>query len=74
MTGPSLRSLPPPRVETIDLWLDNLDPHCLSFLRLSVLVVPDLWWVVQLHYFVRVNGVMARVVDTKLTCRFEEGK
>jgi hypothetical protein len=52
----------------VNLWLDNLDPQSLSFLRISVLV-GDTFWAVQLRCYVRVNGVMARVVDTKLTCK-----
>jgi len=42
----------PPRVETMDLWLDNLDPRSLSFLRISVLTVPDALWIVQMRCFV----------------------
>ena len=74
MSELSLRSLPPPPVITIDLWLNNLYPPILSFLRHSVLVVQDFLWAVQLRCYLRVNGVMARVVDTKLTCRFDKGR
>ena len=58
-----------PFFDTLNLWLDNLDPHSLSFLRVSV-VVADTFWFVQQRCFVRVNGVMARVIDTKLSCAF----
>ena len=57
--------------DTVHLWLDNLDPHSLSFLRASV-IVTECFWAVQLRCFVRVNGVMARVLDTQLTCRLSE--
>ena len=55
--------------DTLQLWLDNLDPHSLSFLRASV-AVAETFWFVQLRCFTRVNGVMARVLDTKLSCTF----
>ena len=59
-----------PFFDTVDFWLDNLDPHSLSFLRASV-VATSSFWAVQLRFFVRVNGVKARLIDTKFTCRFE---
>jgi hypothetical protein len=57
--------------DTVHLWLDNLDPHSLSFLRASV-VVAETFWFVQLRCFTRVNGVMARVLDTKLSCKLND--
>ena len=58
-----------PFFDTVDFWLDNLDPHSLSFLRASVIATRS-FWAVQLRFFVRVNGVKARLIDTKYTCRF----
>jgi hypothetical protein len=57
---------------TVDLWLDNLDPQSLSFLRAAVMMGSG-FWALQLRCFVRVNGVMARVIDTKFTCDFGGG-
>ena len=54
--------------DEIDLWRDDQDPHSLCSLRARVLC-SERFWAVLLRFFVRVNGVMARIVDTKLVCR-----
>ena len=50
--------------DSVDLWLDNLDPQSLSLLRVRVFFAAD-FWVACLRCFVRVNGVKARVLDTR---------
>ena len=60
-------SSPPPFVESIDFWLDDLEPHSTSSLSARVLCT-DAFWVIQLRCFVRVNGVRARVLDTRFAC------
>ena len=54
--------------DSIDFWLNNLDPQSLSFLRVRVMVTAH-FWCIDLRNFIRVNGVMARVVETRLLCR-----
>ena len=54
--------------DEVDLWRDDQDPHSLSTLRARVLCT-ERAWTVSLRFFVRVNGVMARVIDTRLQCR-----
>ena len=61
-----------PFFQTVDLWIDNLDPQGMSFLRVST-IATSTFWAVHLRCFVRVNGVMARCIDTKVTCRLDEG-
>ena len=52
---------------------DNLDPHGLSVLKESLILATGLLWAVQLRSYVRVKGIVTRVVDTRLICRFDEG-
>ena len=60
----SSSSSPPLFHDTVDLWVGNLDPHSLSTLRVTAVVFAD-FFVVFLRNFVRVNGVTARVIDTR---------
>mmetsp|Transcript_20317 Transcript_20317/g.42364 ORF Transcript_20317/g.42364 Transcript_20317/m.42364 type:complete len:689 (+) Transcript_20317:63-2129(+) len=55
---------PPTFNASVPLWLQNLDPHSLSCLNVHVASGPG-YWVAYLRCFVRVNGVMARVLDTR---------
>eukprot|EP00501_MAST-03F_sp_TOSAG23-6_P001799 GSMAST32.ASY1.ANO1.1877.1 assembled CDS len=57
--------------EIIDLWRDNLDPQSLCFLRAKVFVCAN-FWALYLRCFARVNGVMARVIDTRFVCKASE--
>ena len=51
----------------MDLWKDDHDPQSLSLLRVRVLCTPA-FWLCSLRCFVRVNGVRARVLDTRYLC------
>jgi len=53
--------------DSIDLWVDNLDPQSFSSLSVKVIVTPE-FWAAYLRCFLRVNGVMARVIDTRFVC------
>ena len=53
--------------DTVDLWIDNQDPASLSSLSVKVCVTKS-FWAVCLRCFVRVNGVMARVLNTRFVC------
>ena len=62
----------PQLVDTIALWQDNLDPHSFASLEVRVFVAES-FWLAYLRCFVRVNGVMARVVDTRFVCTADGG-
>ena len=55
-------------VDIVPLWRDDQDPHSLSTLTAKVLVADD-FILAYLRCFVRVNGVRARVVDTRYVLR-----
>lgn len=54
--------------DCVELWNDEQDPHSTAWLRVRVLCT-ETFWVASIRNFVRVNGVMARVVDTRYVCR-----
>ena len=62
----------PQLVDTISLWQDNLDPQSFASLEVRVFVC-DAFWLAYLRCFVRVNGVMARVIDTRFICKGDGG-
>eukprot|EP00941_MAST-03F_sp_MAST-3F-sp1_P003301 g3301.t1 len=56
----------------IDFWINNLDPQSFSFLRAKIFVCAE-FWALCLRCFVRVNGVMARVIETRFLCSLTLG-
>jgi hypothetical protein len=63
-----LRTLAQPRlVEQLELWRDDVEPHSTASLHVRVLLAEN-FWVCVLRCFVRVNGVMGRVLDTRFVC------
>ena len=68
--GLNVRSLlasdpnPPLFTDTVELYEDDLHECGLTFLRAKVYVARQ-FWVVFIRCFVRVDGVMARVLDTR---------
>ena len=62
----------PQLVDAIALWQDNLDPHSFASLEVHVFVC-EAFWLAYLRCFVRVNGVMARVIDTRFVCTGDDG-
>ena len=48
----------------MDLWRDDLDPHSFGFFRVRVRA-HERFWVAYSRFFIRVNGVRARVIDTR---------
>ena len=57
-------------VRAHSLWKDDLDPHSLAQLRVRVLVTAR-FWVASIRCFVRVNGVRARVLETRFVCHHD---
>ena len=50
--------------ESVDLWRDDLDPHSFGFFRVRVRA-HERFWVAYSRFFIRVNGVRARVIDAR---------
>ena len=50
--------------ESVDLWRDDLDPHSFGFFRVRVRA-NERFWVAYSRFFIRVNGVRARVIDAR---------
>ena len=50
--------------ESVDLWRDDLDPHSFGFFRVRVRA-HERFWVAYSRFFIRVNGVRARVIDVR---------
>lgn len=70
----SQRSAPLHYTGTIPFWIQNLDPHSYSFLTATAMVCDSNndkggFIAVLLRCFVRVNGVRARLIDTKFVIR-----
>ena len=70
---------PPPFEDSVELWCvfrllgnlqtycrrrDDLDPHSFAFFRVRVRFAGK-FWVAFSRFFIRVNGVLARVLDTR---------
>ena len=58
------RASSPAFTDAVELWRDDQDPQSLSWLRCRVLCARD-FWVASVRCFVRVNGVRARLLDTR---------
>jgi len=57
--------------EIVDLYEDDLHENGTCFLKAKIFVTP-VGWVALLRFFLRVDGVMARVVDTRFIHNFGE--
>jgi len=67
-----LRKFPQPLCyEIIDLYEDELHENGICFLKAKIFVTP-IGWAGLLRFFVRVDGVMARVIDTRFIHYFGE--
>ena len=57
-------------VDRVTLYEDALHENGIAFLRASVFV-GEKFWFAYLRYFLRVDGVMSRVFDTRYMCRLD---
>ena len=59
---------PPVFWDIVPLFEDDLHENGMSLMKVSVFVGEDFWFV-NLRFYLRVTKVMARLIDTRFTCR-----
>lgn len=67
-----LRSEQPLFVDQVDLFQDDMHDFGLSHLFVRIWVAST-FWLVTLRYFLRVESICSKVIESRFLCRFREG-